>query len=93
MSRTRTGPYTTEKPHPFRTSWGATPGAPSCGRMSLRWLTTSASRVSVTLRITSSVPKVPSPAAHQTLIPRVSRTRIQASSPAASRRTTSKVNL
>ena len=41
MSRERTGPYTTEKPHPFRTSWAATPGAPSCGRTSLRWFTTS----------------------------------------------------
>ena len=67
---------------PCCTSGADTPGAPSCGRISLRCDTTSSRPDRGDARTSSSsVPKVPLPAAHQTLMPWVSSTRIQASRP------------
>ena len=63
--------------------------APRIGRSSRRWATTPARSVSSIRRTSSSVPKVPFPAAHQTLTPNVSRTSSHALRPASARRTMS----
>ena len=92
-SRARTGPKRTLKPQPRVTSRAVTPGAASCGRISRRWLTTSASRLRRTTSQTSLAEKVPLPAAHQTFMPRVSVTSSQASIPLTLKRRLSKESL
>ena len=59
----------TENPVRARTSKAETPGAPSSGRIRSRCDTTSASREASIRATSSSVPNVPLPAAHQTLMP------------------------
>ena len=92
MSDARTGPYFTVQPD-FFTSGAETPGAPSWGRTRVRCVTTWSSRTAAMRRTSSAVPKVPFPAAHQTLIPLVSRTRIHASVPSRFCRRVSKLSL
>ncbi len=72
--------------------WLILPDAVSVLKGSLRE-TTPAKPLSLTRAMISSVPNVPFPAAHQTLIPRVSRTRIQTDRPAQAARTWSKLIL
>jgi len=61
--------YRMVKPLRRATSWADTPAAPRIGSSSRRWLTTPARPVAAMRRTSSPVPKVPFPAAHQTLIP------------------------
>ena len=92
-SAARTGPYTGLKPVCFLTSGADIPGAPNCGRIILLWDTFSNSPSANILFTSSSVPKVPFPAAHQTFMPFVSRTSIHASMPESEPRNISKLIL
>src|SRR5450759_4852462 len=78
-SLARTGPYSTTKPDQRFTSYAEIPGAESCGKIRVRCRIILASPEDTIRRTSSSVPNVPLPAAHQTLIPFVSRTRISVS--------------
>jgi len=84
ISLARTGPYITLKPLSFLTRWALIPGPPNCG--TIKFLCDTIPLIPVaSMRFTSSsVPNVPLPAAHQTLRPRVSRTRSHASRRASS---------
>ncbi len=92
-SRARTGPYSTVNPDLRTTSGHEIPGAPSWGTMIFRWLTIPARPVDCMRLTSSSVPNVPLPAAHQTLIPLVSSTRIYPSIPASADRRASKLSV
>ena len=82
MSSARIAAKCTENPVRALISCAETPGAPSSGRTRVRCSTTFA-RPEASIRATSPpVPNVPLPAAHQTLMPLVSSTRIQTSRPA-----------